>query len=197
VGSKTCLFLILGIKKGSSTTLARGKICKKTEGGILSMKILGYSIFAIGLLIALIFVLQPDNSPRQVTREVEDIAETAPNPEETEPAVSAEEEQPLESEINDKPKREHVAAGKTVEDASTETQRDDRFNMLSETVDEDPFDMSEVPDFPPLPPLEDDDSPSFGELDLGIEGDEKASLPSWGKAPFGNESEDQSKTNEF
>jgi len=166
------------------------------------MRIVGYSLFGIALLMVFIFVLQPDNKPTAdnkpstITRKVEDGTQSSLEAGKRDPSVHAEEEKEGEA-------KEAVAsnlgesAARTEDVTGEDPEPDKAAGVVMETPSDNPFDMSDVPDFPPLPPLEDEESPSFGDLDLNKGFDEGSDLSGWKKLPLEGEPAAPSETEEF
>ena len=169
------------------------------------MRLVGYSLFGIALLVVFIFVLQPDNKPATdtqpsaITRKVEeDVAHRPLKAEKSEPVVLNQAEQKFEPKQVVEPSSSHSDPAGTEEAVRSEGESEKVAGVLVETPEENPFDMSGVPDFPPLPPLEDDgEVPPFGDMDLEKGLDEAGDLSGWTKLPPEGEQATPSETEEF
>lgn len=168
------------------------------------MRIVGYSLFGIALLVVFIFVLQPDNKPATdtkpsaITRKVEDAAQRPVKAEKSEPVFLNQAEQKFEPKQVVEPSSSHSDPAGTEEAVRSEGKSDKVAEVLVETPEENPFDKSGVPDFPPLPPLEDDgEVPPFGDMDLEKGLDEAGDLSGWTKLPPEGEQATSSEAEKF
>jgi len=155
------------------------------------MKIIMYIVIAAVVLVSAIFILKPRSEKPEIAETPKERVQ-APVPEASSPPDTRSEKQPFGLTPDSKPAHTAAKQGELKAPEMKElTETNRHFPSKQEDFHQapgSPFDASQVPIFPPLPSLEDDDDdfPPFGELPTKGFGDDD-----WAEDDFGGEGGEQ------
>ena len=137
------------------------------------MRLVGYAIFGMAILLASVFFLAPDKKeqkPFEAPKATMAVPQKEPTATDIVPKVTEPPEKTVEDNMAKDDKSAEPSAGLAVSQEAI-GKAPDHFNQQEQQQEnylsspgELTFDGSEVPDFPPLPPLEDEEAPVFDEL---------------------------------
>ncbi len=149
------------------------------------MKIIMYIVFAAVVLVSAIFILKPWSEKPEIAETPKETVQ-APVSEASSPPDTRSEKQPFGLTPDSKPAHTAAKQGELKAPEMKElTETNGHFPSKQEDFLQapgSPFDASQVPTFPPLPSLEDDDFPPFGELPTKGFGDDD-----WAEDDFGSD----------